>query len=106
MKIRDARLQRLSDFYCTYCGHKSFPILRRVGKEREPGHLKKLYCLYCKEERNMAEVRNNGKDTLDDFLFEYENVNFVDGHRVVKSYKQFISETKREKEKEGEVFVR
>ena len=33
-----------SDFYCTECGRKGIPIIRIAGKEREAGHLKKLYC--------------------------------------------------------------
>ena len=27
-----------------------FPILRKKGKERESGHLKKLFCFKCKKE--------------------------------------------------------
>ena len=89
------RLAQISNFYCTKCGHKGIPILRKPGQTREPGHLKKLYCLYCDEEVNMVEIKNNGKYTLEDFLIEFENGNFVDGVRV-KPYKQFISEYKKE----------
>ena len=90
---KDSRLQKVSDFYCTCCGHKGIPVIRRTGKEREPGHLKKLYCLYCGEEKNMVEIRQNGKYTLEDFLIEFENGNFQEGERK-KPYKQFISEIK------------
>ena len=53
-KTKDPRLQQLSDFYCTECGHKNFPIIR-AGKAREAGHLKKLYCIHCKREVNHYE---------------------------------------------------
>ena len=32
-----------SEFYCTKCGSRGIPIARRAGKQREAGHLKKLY---------------------------------------------------------------
>ena len=94
MKMRDARLQRLSDFYCTYCGHKSYPILRRVGKEREPGHLKNLFCLYCNQERNMVEIKAEGKYSLEDFEIEFKYGNFINGVRKLP-YKQFISKVEK-----------
>lgn len=86
---KDVRLQKLSDFYCTQCGNKGIPILR-TKKEREPGHLKKLFCLYCQKETNMVEIKQNGKYTLEDFLKEYQNGNFdSEGLRKVP-YKQFL----------------
>lgn len=92
MKMRDARLQRLSDFYCTYCGHRSYPILRRVGKEREPGHLKNLFCLYCNQERNMVEIKAGGKYTYYNFLEEFIGKNFDEKGNRKKPYKQFVHE--------------
>ena len=44
-KTKNIRNISLSDFYCTKCGTKGIPCFRTVGKEREPGHLKKLFCL-------------------------------------------------------------
>lgn len=85
------KLNKISDFYCTCCGHKGFPIIRKAGQEREPGHLKKLYCIYCKEEKNMVEIKQGGKYTLEDFEIEFYNGNFINGERV-KPYKQFIVE--------------
>lgn len=90
-KTKNARLNCLSDFYCTYCGHKGIPVIRKVGAERESGHLKKLFCLYCQQERNMVEIRNKGKYTLETFEIEYNGGNFVNGERV-KPYGQFIAE--------------
>ena len=60
-KTKDVRNITLSDFYCTKCGMKGIPVFRTIGQEREPGHLKKLFCLHCQEETNMAEVGLNTK---------------------------------------------
>lgn len=76
----------LSDMYCTQCGKKNIPIQRKQGQERECGHLKKMYCIYCKRETNMVEVRGFGTGyTLEDFYWEYENNNFnEDGTRKLE----------------------
>ena len=39
-----------SEFYCTKCGGRGIPIARKTGKQREAGHLKKLYCIQCRME--------------------------------------------------------
>lgn len=67
-----------SEFYCTKCGHKGIPIARKAGKQREAGHLKKLYCLNCKEEVNHAEIRPFGDYNYTDFLLEFELGRFLD----------------------------
>ena len=96
-KSKDIRKQSFSDFYCTKCGHKGIPIIRREGHEKEPGHLKKLFCLYCNSEQNMVEVRQRGRYTLEDFLTEFQNGNFENGLRKIP-YKQFLMEIRK---KEG-----
>ncbi len=97
---KDARLYKLSDFYCTECGNKGIPIIRS-NKAREPGHLKKLYCLYCNKDTNMIEIKQNGKYTLEDFLIEFNNGNFLNGERILP-YTQFISEYRKEREKNND----
>ncbi len=85
-----------SDFYCVCCGKKGIPVLRRIGKEKEPGHLKKLFCIYCGREVNHAEVRPNGKYTYVDFSIEYHFGNFTkDGDRILP-YKQFEAKVEKE----------
>lgn len=82
-RTKNIRNMLLSDFYCTKCSYKGIPIVRTVGQEREPGHLKKIFCLHCQQEVNMVEIRPVGKYTLDDFLIEYDNGNFTpDGNRI------------------------
>lgn len=67
-----------SDMYCTQCGHKNIPVQRKIGREREPGHLKKMWCMYCNKEVNMVEVREFGSGyTVEDFYWEFENGNFT-----------------------------
>ena len=93
-KSKDIRLQNFSDFYCTKCGHKGIPIIRKSGKAKEPGHLKKLFCLYCNEEENMVEIKQKGSYTLEDFLIEFQNGNFENGERKM-TYKQFLAEMRK-----------
>lgn len=70
-----------SDFYCTYCGQKGLPIVRKTGQDREAGHLKKLYCFICNKETNHAEVRPFGNYTKEDFETEFSLGRFVDGQK-------------------------
>ena len=72
-----------SDMYCTQCGKKNIPIRRNPGREREPGHLKKMWCMYCNKKVNMVEVKEYGSGyTKEDFFWEYDNGNFnEDGTR-------------------------
>ena len=93
-RSKDIRHIALSDFYCTRCGNKGIPVFRTVGQEREPGHLKKLFCIYCQNEVNMVEVRQVGKYNLENFWIEYEYGNFdTEGNRK-EPWKQFISKVK------------
>ena len=65
-----------STFYCVKCGSKGIPIIRKKGAEREAGHLKKLYCLKCKEEVNHVECKPFTHYEYKDFLYELEFGNF------------------------------
>lgn len=73
----------IHNFYCTQCGTRGIPIPRKNNKQREAGHLKKMYCLCCDKEVNFVEI--NDKYTYNDFLVEFENHNFnKDGTRKMK----------------------
>ena len=86
-----------SDFYCTKCGRQGIPIARRLGAEREAGHLKKLFCLSCKQEVNHVECKQFSHYTKEDFFIEYLNNNFnEDGTR-----KMTYGELKQKLNKEG-----
>lgn len=47
----------ISDFYCAKCGAKGMPLPRKKAKQKERGHMKKLFCLQCKCEVNHVEVK-------------------------------------------------
>lgn len=72
----------ISEFYCVICGKKGIPIMRRPGHQREPGHLKKLFCLYCGKQTNHAEIRPFGSYNKEDFIEEFELGRFVDGKKI------------------------
>lgn len=91
-KIKNIRKISLSDFYCTQCGNKGIPIFRTAGKEREPGHLKKIFCLHCQKETNMVEVRPINKYNLENFWIEYKYGNFDENGNRKKPWKQFCAE--------------
>lgn len=88
----------LSDFYCVKCGCKGIPIMRVIGREREPGHLKRLFCLNCQDEVNMIEIRQKGKYTLDDFWIEFNYGNFNSEGNRIDPWKQFVSKVKQKGE--------
>ena len=62
------------EFYCCKCGNKGINVARKRNQYRERGHLKKLYCIHCKQEINFCEC--DGNYTHEDFLFEFKNGNF------------------------------
>lgn len=72
----------ISDFYCTQCGKKGIPIQRRIGQQKEAGHLKKLYCPWCKIQTNHVEIRPFGSYKKENFYEEFELGRFVDGNRI------------------------
>jgi hypothetical protein len=80
----------VSDFYCTQCGKQGIMIPRKVNAQREAGHLKRMYCLHCRQEHNFVEIRPFGMEyRYEDFLLEFENGNFgADGLRK-EEWKQF-----------------
>ena len=54
--MRKQRFMDLSMFICPECG-KSFPIMRSHGQHRGKGHIKDLYCPFCKADRKFREVK-------------------------------------------------
>lgn len=87
MSKRDFSLD--SEFYCTLCGNKGIPIVRKRGSKREAGHLKKLFCLICQMETNHAEVQEWTHYSYKDFKFEFDNGNFSEEGLRILSYGEF-----------------
>lgn len=44
----------VSQLTCPKCGGR-FPIPRKAGMKREKGHVKNIWCPYCKEDRKFVE---------------------------------------------------
>lgn len=61
----------IHDFYCGKCGFV-MPLPRKKSKKKEFAHLKKLYCIKCKEEVNFIE--DNGKSFVyNEYIEEFGN---------------------------------
>ena len=46
-------------FFCTNCGREGLPLARKVSHQHEKGHLKNLYCPWCKAEYNHWECHDD-----------------------------------------------
>ena len=66
----------IHSFYCSKCGFE-IPLPRKKSKRKEPAHLKRLYCIRCKEE-----------------------INFIEDNQRTFFYNEFIKELQ-DNEKEG-----
>lgn len=80
----------VSDMYCTHCGQKNLPVYRQKSKERELGHLKKMFCIHCLQERNMVEIKSTfSKYTYEDFQLEFNYNNFNEEGTRKMPFKEF-----------------
>lgn len=86
-----------NEFYCSRCGNRGIPIVRKSGAAREAGHLKKLFCLTCNKETNHVECKPNTKYTHDDFLVEFESGNFTPEGKRVMEYSEFKQRIRKER---------
>ena len=66
------------EFFCTKCGaSQQFFIPRPHNKDRDSGHLKKMWCFKCNDEVNFVECKpNSTKYNHQDFLLEFYGKNF------------------------------
>lgn len=82
--MKRGRVNIEHEFYCTQCGRKGIPIARKKSKCKQPGHLKKLYCLNCKIEINHVECIEFSSYDREMFKREFATGNFKeDGSRVL-----------------------
>ena len=96
MKTRLKDLSKDSEFYCTSCGMKGFSVVRCKNKLRNPGHLKRLYCIKCNKVINHVECNSISEYDYDFFMEEYSSGNFdKDGQRILS-----LKEWKKIKERE------
>ena len=47
----------ISKFECPDCENEMY-VSRQLSKQREDGHIKDLWCPYCKEIKKMKEIKN------------------------------------------------
>jgi len=86
----------ISKMYCIKCGREGIPVSRIVGHYKEPGHLKKIYCLHCKDTTNHIEIRPFGGDYhYEDFLLEKEYNNFDNEGNRKEPYRIFRGNLKK-----------
>lgn len=86
----------ISNMYCTCCQKKGIPI-PRSRRSKEPGHLKKLYCIYCGAEKNHVEIRPFCSDyNYEDFQLEIKYHNFDDEGNRKEKYRIFRGNLKKE----------
>ena len=57
------RVYYISLLTCPDCG-KQFPIPRAAGRLRKPGHIKDLWCPFCKRTTKMIEGGLYGRKTV------------------------------------------
>ena len=46
-------------FFCTNCGREGLPLARKISHQHQKGHLKNLYCPWCKAEYNHWECHDD-----------------------------------------------
>lgn len=72
------------DFYCIKCGHKGIPLSRKQGHQHERFHRKKLFCIYCQQEVNHIECKND--EDVAEFKRNFENGVYNDEAEESVSY--------------------
>lgn len=88
----------MSEMYCTKCGKKGLDVARKPSRLREPGHLKKLYCVYCGQEQNHVEIREMYSDyNLEDFKLEMQYKNFDEEGNRKEPYRIFRGKLKQKR---------
>ena len=68
----------------------------RTGRQREPGHLKKLYCLHCGKEVNHVEIKEKGSYNYTIFWYEFSLGNFNDDGERKLPWRQFMLKARKE----------
>ena len=72
------------DFYCIKCGHKGIPLSRKQGHQHGTFHRKKLFCIYCQQEVNHIECKND--EDVAEFKRNFENGVYKDEAEESVSY--------------------
>ena len=54
--MKKQRFMDQSTFICPVCNNR-IPLMRPHGKPRERGHIKDMWCPFCKDDRKFKEIR-------------------------------------------------
>ena len=74
----------LHSFYCMKCGNKAMELFRKRGFQHERFHRKKLFCIYCQQEVNHIECKND--EDVAEFKRNFENGVYKDEAEESVSY--------------------
>ena len=58
------------NFYCIKCGNRGIPLSRKVGRQHENFHRKKLFCVFCGQEVNHIECKT--MEDVEQFKINYK----------------------------------
>ena len=81
----------ISNFICPECGLE-FPIPRKIGQQREKGHIKDLYCPICNKIQKFTEYTyKQSYKTLEGKIIEEKpltdfKIIMEDGHSKKRQY--------------------
>ena len=71
-------------FYGIKCGHTGIPLSRKQGHQHERFHRQKLFCIYCQQEVNHIECKND--EDVAEFKRNFENGVYKDEAEESVSY--------------------
>ena len=94
--MRARKMNYDDEFYCCRCGNRGIPIARKECRNREAGHLKKLFCIYCNKETNHAECKPNSKYSFNEFKLEFNYHNFDNEQNRIMPFGEFKDKLMRE----------
>lgn len=71
-----------SIFYCTNCGNRNYGLPRKANRLKKGGHLKKVYCVHCREVYNNYECRT--VLDIEEFKEKFENGEFAEVNKFLE----------------------
>lgn len=85
--MKQQRLSESHKMFCLKCGRAGIPIVRKKNRCRTKGHLKLMYCPYCKMYINHFEARNEYEE--EDFKRRFANGEFEE---LAKESEEYLDE--------------
>ena len=76
----------MHDFYCMNGGKKNISLMRKVGRQKERFHRKKLFCPWCKNDVNAIECKT--PQDVNEFLDKFNKGEFIEEAKESMEYIQ------------------